>query len=83
MSQVNCIRDKRKDGCSIAKIARELSIDEKTVRKYLQREDYSPKLPEMKARKNIQGKLLTFQADVVLLRKRLRRRLWWQSTFLM
>jgi len=49
MSQVNCIRDKRKDGCSIAKIARELSIDEKTVRKYLQKEDYSPKMPEKRA----------------------------------
>ncbi len=48
MSQVNCIRDKRKDGCSIAEIAREFSIDEKTVRKYLKKKDFSPKLPEKK-----------------------------------
>ncbi len=48
MSQVNYIRDKRKDGDSIAKISRELSIDEKTVRKYLKQKDFSPQKPVMK-----------------------------------
>lgn len=49
MSQVNCIRDKRKDGYSIAEISRELSIDEKTVRKYLKMKDFSPKKPVKQA----------------------------------
>ncbi len=46
MSQVNCIRDLRKEGCSVASIAREVSVDEKTVRKYLAMEDFSPKAPQ-------------------------------------
>ena len=45
MSQINCIRAKRKNEYSIAEISRELSIDEKTVRKYLKMEDFSPKKP--------------------------------------
>lgn len=48
MSQVNSIRDKRKNGYTIAAIARELSIDEKTVRKYLKENDFSPKMPVKK-----------------------------------
>jgi len=46
MSQINCIRDLRKEGCSVASIAREVSVDEKTVRKYLAMEDFSPKAPQ-------------------------------------
>jgi len=49
MSQVNAIRDRKKEGYSITGIARELGIDEKTVRKYLVMEDFSPKVPEKKA----------------------------------
>ena len=48
MSQVNAIRDRRKEGISKAAIAREFGIDEKTVRKYLKMEDFSPKAPEKK-----------------------------------
>ncbi|WP_202384438.1 IS21 family transposase [Sphaerochaeta halotolerans] len=45
MSQVNCIRDLRKEGYTVARIAREVSVDEKTVRKYLSMEDFSPRIP--------------------------------------
>ena len=45
MSQVNSIRDLRKEGYPVARIAREMSVDEKTVRKYLAMEDFSPKAP--------------------------------------
>jgi transposase len=50
MSTINTIRDKRREGYSKAGIARELGIDEKTVRKYLEMEDFSPKLPEKEER---------------------------------
>lgn len=48
MSQVNAIKDRRKEGYSKAAIARELGVDEKTVRKYLDMNDFSPKVPEKK-----------------------------------
>lgn len=48
MSQINCIRDLRKEGYSVARIAREVSVDEKTARKYLCMEDFSPKPPQKK-----------------------------------
>jgi transposase len=48
MSQINSIREMRKAGYSVAKIAREAKVDEKTVRKYLKMEDFSPKVPEVK-----------------------------------
>jgi len=46
MSQINRIRNLYGEGWSVAKISRELEIDEKTSRKYLAREDFSPKAPE-------------------------------------
>lgn len=46
MPEVNSIKDMARSGQRVAGIARELSIDEKTVRKYLQQEDFSPRLPE-------------------------------------
>ena len=46
MSQINRIRNLFKEGWSVAKISKELDIDEKTTRKYLAREDFSPKPPE-------------------------------------
>jgi transposase len=46
MPQVNDIRERAREGHSIAEIARELQVDEKTVRKYLKQEDFSPKPPE-------------------------------------
>lgn len=50
MSQINCIRDRRKEGYSIAQIAREFHVDEKTVRKYLEKDDFSPRIPETVAK---------------------------------
>ena len=50
MSQVNRIRDLRKEGYSVAAIAQEVSVDEKTVRKYLKMQDFSPKIPESQTR---------------------------------
>ena len=46
MSQINRIRNLFKEGWSVANISKELDIDEKTTRKYLAREDFSPKPPE-------------------------------------
>ena len=46
MPQVNSIKDRAQDGISVAGIARELAIDEKTVRKYLRQDDFSPRPPE-------------------------------------
>ena len=46
MPQINNIKEMAKDGNSVAGIAREMSLDEKTVRKYLKQEDFSPRLPE-------------------------------------
>jgi transposase len=46
MPQVNGIREMAQEGHSIAEISRKLEVDEKTVRKYLKREDFSPKPPE-------------------------------------
>lgn len=45
MSQINKIRDAYETGKKVAHIAREMEIDEKTVRKYLKREDFSPSQP--------------------------------------
>lgn len=53
MSQINCIRDKRKAGYSVVRIAAELEIDEKTVRKYLKQRDFSPKPPASKEKPSI------------------------------
>lgn len=46
MSHINRIRNLYGQGWSVAKISRELEIDEKTARKYIAREDFSPKPPE-------------------------------------
>jgi transposase len=45
-AQINRIRNLYSEGWSVANISRELEIDEKTARKYLAREDFSPKAPE-------------------------------------
>lgn len=45
MPQINSIKDMARDGQSVAAIARELAVDEKTVRKYLKQEDFSPSQP--------------------------------------
>ena len=46
MPEINSIKEMARDGKSVAGIARELSVDEKTVRKYLKQEDFSPCAPE-------------------------------------
>ena len=46
MPEINSIKEMARDGQSVAGIARELSVDEKTVRKYLKQEDFSPRPPE-------------------------------------
>jgi transposase len=46
MPQINSIKEMARDGQSVAGIARELGTDEKTVRKYLDQEDFSPLPPE-------------------------------------
>ena len=50
MPQINSIKEMARDGQSVAGIARELSVDEKTVRKYLVQEDFSPRPPNEAAR---------------------------------
>ena len=45
MPQIQDIRDMARDR-SVADIARSLSVDEKTVRKYLKQDDFSPRPPE-------------------------------------
>ena len=45
MSQVNSIRDLSKSGYRVADIAKKLGIDRKTVRKYLGKDDFSPRPP--------------------------------------
>ena len=46
MPQVNGIREMAQEGLAIAEISRKLKVDEKTIRKYLKQEDFSPKPPE-------------------------------------
>lgn len=53
MSIIHSIRRMRKEGSSIAAIARELSISEPTVRKYLHMRDLSAKPPVRKTRKSV------------------------------
>lgn len=50
MPQISSIKDLDRDGQSVAEIARALAVDEKTVRKYLKQEDFSPRMPEESAR---------------------------------
>ncbi|RYQ29661.1 transposase [Bifidobacterium pseudolongum subsp. globosum] len=50
MSVVHSIRSMRKEGCSVAAMARELNVSEPTVRKYLKVRDLSPKPPVKRAR---------------------------------
>lgn len=50
MPTVNSIRQQRRDGYSIAEIARMNGVSRDTVYKYLQKDDFSPKVPEKKNR---------------------------------
>jgi len=52
MPRINSIRDMARDGHSIAEISRVMKVDEKTVRKYLNQDDFSPKPPERGERRS-------------------------------
>ena len=45
MYTVNSIRQQRRDGCSIADIAKKNGVSRDTVYKYLRQDDFSPKVP--------------------------------------
>ena len=47
MPHVHSIKKMDREGKSVAGIARDLGIDEKTVRKYLKQDDFSPQPPEV------------------------------------
>jgi len=46
MPEIHAIRDKAREGHTVAQISREVEVDEKTVRKYLKIDDFSPRAPE-------------------------------------
>jgi transposase len=50
MPQIHGIRELSRDGHSIAEISRKKNVDEKTVRKYLKQDDFSPRPPEKRHR---------------------------------
>ena len=53
MSQINDIRDLSQKGYSISKISSLTGLDRKTVRKYLNQDDFSPQPPVAKRRTSI------------------------------
>jgi len=53
MSQINDIRDLSRMGYKISKISSLTGVDRKTVRKYLEQDDFSPKPPVAKSRSSI------------------------------
>ena len=46
MPQIHNIREMSHEGHSVAEISRDIEVDEKTVRKYLKQDDFSPRPPE-------------------------------------
>jgi len=50
MSQIKGIREMSREGHSVAEISRDIEVDEKTVRKYLKQDDFSPRPPEKSRR---------------------------------
>jgi len=61
MSQVNDIKEMDLKGYTVSEIARELKVDEKTVRKYLRQENFSPKPP---VKKELASKLDPFKQQI-------------------
>ena len=53
MSQINDIRDLSRMGYKISKISSLTGVDRKTVRKYLEQDDFSPEPPVAKSRNSI------------------------------
>ena len=62
MSQINHIRDMARNGYRISEIAKETGTDAKTVRKYLEIEDFSPE-PPIKVKKD--SKLDAYKATII------------------
>jgi transposase len=52
MSQINNIREAFELGKKISQIAREFKVDDKTVRKYLKQQDFSPAMPVAEERES-------------------------------
>ena len=50
MPTINSIRQQRRDGCSVAEIARRNGVSRDTVYKYLKRDDFSPTPPARQKR---------------------------------
>ena len=53
MSQINDIRDLSRMGYKISKISSLTGVDRKTIRKYLEKDDFSPEPPVTKSRSSI------------------------------
>lgn len=53
MSQINYIRDLKKKGYTISEIHEETGADPKTIRKYIEKSDFSPEVPEAKKKNSI------------------------------
>lgn len=53
MSKINRIRDLSRSGYGITEISRKEKVDPKTVRKYLEKDDFSPEPPVKKSRESI------------------------------
>lgn len=53
MAQINHIRDLGAAGYSVSKIHKLIGVDRKTIRKYLDMEDFSPEMPSRESRPSI------------------------------
>lgn len=51
--KIHDIRERYEEGCSISQIASDLGLDRKTVRKYVNMDDFSPKVPVKRKRASI------------------------------
>ena len=61
MSQIDVIREKAQRGCRLAEISRTTGHDPKTVRKYLEMDDFSPTAP---VKKDLPSKLDPYKATI-------------------
>ena len=52
MAQIRNIREMSREGHSVAEISRNIEVDEKTVRKYLKQDDFSPRPPAKSRRES-------------------------------
>ena len=61
MSQIDIIRESAKKGCRLGEIARATSHDVKTVKKYLEMDDFSPQVP---VNRRCASKLDSYKAQI-------------------